>query len=144
MTEQEPDVFIENGTKFETYSYLLEKYFENHPRPPIGLFRTSMIRGYIATWTLIGEKLYLSQIKGYIDADHPLTLDMIFPNTVPPIFVEWYSGSMFIRHGKLFRIGGSFNLSSEHLEEIYFKKGVLIKREMKKYDEKSGKYVKME
>jgi hypothetical protein len=107
------------------------------------MFRTSLHRGYIGYWELIDLKLYLTNIEGMIDTENPLRSEDIFNGTPVPIFAEWYTGSLILTRGNYIRIEGSFNRIYELIEEILVKRGNLVKREMKKYNKKTGKYSKI-
>jgi hypothetical protein len=96
-------------------------------------------RGYVATWIIIGNNLYLIDVDGWVEQyshsekeylsdqkEYPrpfrmkkfytyerATLELLFPHEVADgkVFASWFSGELFI--------GGwspAFNLSAERLE----------------------------
>ncbi len=71
-TGQEPDVLIYQGKTYNLFSNPLESFYKNEDeRPafkvaPNVLSSTSNWRGYVATWEIRGDLLYLTNIDSWI------------------------------------------------------------------------------
>lgn len=64
-TRQYPDKIIMNGKEYSIKNNPLETFFEKYPdrKPKTNIISSALHRGYIATFTLIDKKLYLTDIK---------------------------------------------------------------------------------
>jgi hypothetical protein len=99
MTAQRADIIIIEGKEYPLFTNPLEDYWtKKNPKPPIGLPVTSCWRGYIATWEIIDNILYLIDItirtpKGETG------LVYVFPDTTDKIKATWYSGELRIPQG---------------------------------------------
>ena len=107
-TAQYPDNLIYEGKTVGIYSNPLEQYFsKDHPRP-MKLFDancSAIWRGYVATWQIEKDKLYLVRIvEGTCENDAPkIPLSKIFPGKKAPIFAGWFSGTLVAPQGKELR-----------------------------------------
>lgn len=104
-TAQEPDLLIYKGKTESILANPLEQYFESgHPRPAGHMEATcsAIWRGYVATWKIDNDKLYLIRVvEGSCSDDAPeIPLAKIFPDKKAPIFADWYSGTLIIPKGK--------------------------------------------
>jgi len=107
-TEQFPDIIIIEGVEYELYDYPLEEIFKKYPekRQITNVTCTALWRGYIATYELINNVLYLKEIEiKYIDsAKNEISkrqnyLKILFPEK-DSIKVDWYTGILRISNGK--------------------------------------------
>ncbi len=106
-TEQAPDIIFFDGTLY----YIdmnhdespLESYFTGvNIRPffslaPEGLQSTGNGRGYVASWIIIQDKLYLLAIDSWLE-DKKVSLNDFFQ--IPEremVFAEWYSGTIHLK-----------------------------------------------
>jgi hypothetical protein len=64
-TEQRPDIIIYNGKNYVLGTYPLERYFEKYPDkcPKREIKSTALWRGYIATFEIKDNQLYLKDIE---------------------------------------------------------------------------------
>jgi translation elongation factor EF-G len=64
-TGQYPDKIIIDGKEYSIRNNPLEPYFEKYPdrKPKTTIMSSALHRGYIATFTLIDKKIYLTDIK---------------------------------------------------------------------------------
>ena len=114
MTMQIPDAVIYNDVTYETGAYcadLFKPYLEKHH---IKLFAdcSAIWRGYIATWKIENDMLYLIEIYANVLgiqsqrhikcsehtiyrllADETVGMDYFFPNQ-SKVFADWYSGNL--------------------------------------------------
>ncbi len=107
-TIQAPDELTYKGETKPMLTNPLEQYFETHPRPE-GVFNalcSAIWRGYIATWEIKENNLYLVNLKeGGCEANAPeIPLSKIFRNQQSPVKASWYSGVLKIpiRNGSIY------------------------------------------
>ena len=104
-TAQFPDNLIYEGKTVGIHSNPLEQYFnKDHPKPIEWMNYTcsAIWRGYVATWEIKNNMLYLVKIvEGTCSKDAPeIPLSKLFPGKKPPIFADWYSGTLIVPQGK--------------------------------------------
>jgi hypothetical protein len=100
MTAQRADIIIIDGKEYPLFTNPLEDYWtEENPKPPIGWPMTSCWRGYIATWEIIDNSLYLIGII-IRTPDGDAGLEYAFPNTTGKIKATWYLGELRIPQGE--------------------------------------------
>ena len=96
MTALRADIIFIKGVQYSLFTNPLEDYWtKKNPKPPIGLTMTSCWRGYIATWEIIDDCLYLIDIT-FRTPDGEAGLEYAFPNTTGKIKATWYSGELRI------------------------------------------------
>ena len=109
MCTQDKDSIIVKGEKYCLYTTPLDSYWtKRKPKPKIRLIKTSCWRGYVATWEIFKENLYLVNIK-FQAPNGDFGLDYLFPQNTGKIKADWYTGGLIIPLGnELFR---------EHMED---------------------------
>ncbi len=128
MTDQEPDIMRENDIVIVPLLYPLENYFETHQRPPFQFRKTSCRRGYVATWEIKNNALYLVSIEGILEGEKQASISDVFPGKSPPILADWYNGKLGVAHGKVIGREG-WTLIYEHEEALTLKSGKIVSRE---------------
>jgi len=104
-TAQFGDRLIYKGETVSIFSNPLESYFnEKNPRPN-DLFKfscTACWRGYIATWKIDNNYLYLIKlVEGTCDSNaKEIQLSKVFPDSKGPIKATWFTGTLRIPRGK--------------------------------------------
>lgn len=107
-TAQYPDRLHYRGKTLPLYANPLESYFgKAHPRPN-QLFPgvcSANWRGYVATWKITGNTLYLVDLVEGTCGSNPkqIPLAKIFSDGKSPIKATWYSGTLVIPRGKRLR-----------------------------------------
>jgi hypothetical protein len=106
VTAQRPDIIFYEGQKRYLYSNPLEDYYRAGRKRPyftIGpnTFSTSNWRGYVATWEVKDNTLYMTNIESWIE-DRRATLESLFGSKCQNGKVEatWFSGKLRIPDGK--------------------------------------------
>lgn len=61
---------------------------------------TALWRGYVGSWEIVGERLYLVHLEGTLQDDRPANLATVFPHFPERVFAHWYSGTLRIPQGK--------------------------------------------
>jgi len=87
---------LEFRENIDSIRYKLFDYEENS-------YSTACWRGYIATWNLINDSLFLTSIVSCADSKLNADLNKLFPNEISEngIFAKWFKGSIDIPSGKL-------------------------------------------
>lgn len=104
-TAQIPDRLIYEGKTVGIYSEPLEQYFnKDHPKPIewMQAMCSALWRGYLATWEIKDDKLYLIRVvKDGCSSDAPAyPLSNLFPGKKGPIFADWYTGTLVVPQGE--------------------------------------------
>lgn len=114
-TAQAPDKIIYKGIVYSLYNYPLEDYFKKNPdkRPKSEVMSTGLTRGYVATFEVRENQLFLKDIKiGYVDTTAiqssrykwQSVLNDVFPNQ-KDIKIDWLTGLLEIPHGEILKYG---------------------------------------
>ena len=109
MCIQIKDIIFVKGIKYDLYTTPLISYWNRrHPKPQIRLTNSTCWRGYVASWEVSDDSLYLIDII-YYSQKGDLGLDYLFPQNTGKIKADWYTGGLKIPLGnELFR---------EHMED---------------------------
>jgi hypothetical protein len=97
-TIQESDFLIYNGKKYEIIVYPMEYYFDSFPekRPPA--IWSSLWRGYVATFEIIQNKLWVIDIHaGYVSIINEVL------DGKDRMKIDWFNGLLVIPQGKRVR-----------------------------------------
>ena len=130
-TEQEPDIlnFQEQKLRLQTGwgdPSPLETYFlQNNKKSPFRMLSSANYRGFIATWKIENDKLYLT----YIDNEKSKKNQMykVFGKKgKEAVFADWFSGVIVAANFSFLEVGDDGkikNLDSSFSYYIYVKKG---------------------
>ena len=61
---------------------------------------TALWRGYVGSWEIVDDRLYLVGLSGTLEGGADATLATIFPDFPDRVFAHWYSGTIRIPQGK--------------------------------------------
>ena len=61
---------------------------------------TALWRGYVGSWEIVDDRLYLIGISGTIEGGVDASLATIFPDFPDRVLAHWYSGTIRIPQGK--------------------------------------------
>jgi len=109
-TSQSPDKIIYKGQEYSLNTNPLESFFENNPnlRPKSDIMSTALWRGYIATFEIQDNQLFVKDIvvmdEDTITGSHKTTWRSVFNQVFPnqnQIKVDWLTGLLVIPNGKL-------------------------------------------
>ncbi len=92
MTRQIRDRLIYNENEYGLNVELLERYFREFPnkKPESELKETALWRGYIATFEIKDQQLYVREIEIFKNADlNAKVVKDLFPNNKK---FDWFSG----------------------------------------------------
>jgi hypothetical protein len=79
----------------------LEDYFAlGGERPSSGSLCTALWRGYLGSWEIVGDRLYLVSLNSSPFGDQPIPLERLFPGYGDRVFAHWYSGTLRVPQGR--------------------------------------------
>jgi hypothetical protein len=117
MTLQSMEQLIYRGRKVRMATEPLSGYLKSHKEKPEFFPASSGCwRGYVGTWEIKDEKLYLIAIDGYArfkpKTYSNVDMNYLFPNQ-KRIFAEWFTGELRIPDGDVLRSSGIYDLTYE-------------------------------
>lgn len=124
MTAQATERLWYRGEELSLCAQPLSQYLETI-RPDLRLQApsTALWRGYIGTWKIESDRLYLVGFRGYpADAgdDEELSLADLFPMYPEGVFAHWYTGELRCPSGGLLKyVHGGFG--SRHELDLFIK-----------------------
>jgi len=102
MTAQMPERLTYKGEKLSLAEQPLSAFFKlARSKPAMAETSSALWRGYIGSWEVTNERLYLLGLDGRLEDGSALTLDLLFPGFPDRVFAHWYSGDLRIPRGKL-------------------------------------------
>ena len=113
-TSQDPDVLIYDGKTYDLYSNPLESFYGKDWKPAFWVAPNSVSsgnwRGYVATWEIINDKLYLTKIDSWFcnrriktkSGCRKVTLHDLFSAKVNDgrVAATWFSNELRVPDGK--------------------------------------------
>lgn len=136
MTTQIPDVLVLDGEKHDMASLPLEEYRRKRgvQFPTLRPTCSALWRGYIATWELCENRLYLVDIDTTAFSELDLKLHDFFPDCGPRVFARWYSETLRVPQGEIIQHihGGKCGGIHEQDLNLRFRRGMLVHREVEK------------
>ena len=117
MTNQKFDIFIYENFKYNFNIEPLNKFLEDNQISICCFNDPNCIKGYIATWEIKNDKMYLTNIEIVSDVENNL-YEILFKNQ-NEIIAYWYSGEIQI-----------LNIDNE-ITTLQFKNGNLISKTIK-------------
>lgn len=141
MTAQIPDYLVYRGRKRALHSNPLEQYWhELNPRPELPAASTACWRGYVATWLIEQERLFLTNIEIPF-VGNAYGVATFFPKQAPPIAATWFSGELRLPDGEQLRyvhMGYSSTYAIDTLLEVW--QGHIVIEE--EYDNRQQQLIK--
>ncbi|MCH6198556.1 hypothetical protein MMU07_03120 [Aquiflexum sp. LQ15W] len=127
MTLQSADKLIYDDKTYYIYAEPLSDYLKQAALPyPLVAPNTACWRGYSATYTVQGNKLFLTEWKGYIRDFMQVGIDYLFPGE-SFVFADWFTGSIKIKQlGEYIAGSGPFEIHEGQLG-LEFEQGIFIK-----------------
>lgn len=133
MTSQRRDRLIYKGEEYGIATEPLQPYLLKHNVKFISS-DTSCWRGYVGSWMVEDNKLYLIDLEANICTDRKISfrtytkvgLDYLFHDQ-EKVFANWFSGVIRIPHGKMMRYVHQ-GYASLYEKELYlrFESGVFV------------------
>jgi hypothetical protein len=111
-TAQAPEILRFEGKTYDLETTPLNAYLASHPNviPESGVSSTGLWRGYIGSWSLRDQKLYIEDVRiltsAAMDADaaesdrYRSVMAEVF-GTKAPVQATWYSGRLIVPTGEM-------------------------------------------
>jgi len=93
---------------------------------------TSLWRGYVGTWTIENDRLYLVKLRGYVDDAVncevlEVGLEVLFPDYPDGVFAHWFTGELRCPSGALLNyVHGGYASTYEQDLFLRVQRGVVI------------------
>jgi hypothetical protein len=110
-TAQYPDKIVYQGETHDLLSNPMESYFEKYPdkRPRGGIMSTALWRGYVASFEIRDDQLFLKDIEVKIPdstnkKSYEYTWKSVINEVLPdkePLKIDWMTGLLVIPGGKI-------------------------------------------
>jgi hypothetical protein len=101
MTAQIGERLTYDGREVSMCTEPLGDYFAfGGHNPEFEFTCTALWRGYVGTWEIVGDRLYLVGLTGTLKDGAEATLESVFPGYPDRVFAHWYSGTLRIPEGK--------------------------------------------
>ncbi len=101
MTAQIAENLLYRGEKVAICTEPLNDYFAaGGYNPGFESNCTALWRGYIGSWEIVDDRLYLVGLEGTLENGTEATLGTIFPEFPERVFAHWYSGTLRIPQGR--------------------------------------------
>ena len=79
----------------------LDDYFAMGGNSPRFEFNcTALWRGYVGSWEIVDDRLYLIGLNGTLEDGTEASLASVFPDCPDRVFAHWYSGTIRLPQGK--------------------------------------------
>lgn len=102
MTAQTPEELLYQGEMESLCTEPLRDYFSRMGiEQPFEAIISTIWRGYIGTWEIIEDRLYLIELSGELLDGSKASLETFFPGFPHRVFAHWFTGTLYIRQGKL-------------------------------------------
>lgn len=145
-TAQYPDKIIYNGKEYDLYSNPLEAYFEKKPdeRPKGGIMSSALWRGYVATFEVKDNQLFLKDIEiEYQDTASKKSYNYKWRSVIKEVFpgqkeikIDWLTGLIVLPYGKLINyVHLGYGSTYEKYILLEIDKGYLKQEKQLKYKE---------
>ena len=114
MTAQATERLIYKGEKLSLGNEPLGPFIQNNRLSyKFDVTSTALWRGYIGTWTIEQNRLYLISINGSVD------MEKLFPGFSGGVFAHWFTGKLRCPQGALLKyVHGGFG--SVYEEDLFF------------------------
>lgn len=128
MTAQIGEKLIYDGREVSMCSEPLGDYFAfGGNNPSFESNCTALWRGYVGTWEIINDRLYMVRLTGTLKDGTEATLETVFPGYPDRVFAHWYSGTLRIPEGKMLEyIHMGYGSSYERDRFLKIEKGVVV------------------
>ena len=130
MTAQLPEHLIHQGQTLTLATEPLDLFMVMAALPwKLNAHSTALWRGYIGTWAIEADRLYLKSLKGWVkelEKTKEVGLEDLFPGFPDGVFAHWYTGELRCPHGALLKyVHGGFHSVYEEDHFLRVQRGVL-------------------
>ena len=131
MTAQAPEHLLYKGEELTLCSEPLGPFLEfSGSTVKFDARCTALWRGYVGTWSIENDRLYLVAIKGSVITDDEMSevgLDALFPDYPDGVFAHWFTGELRCPSGALLNyVHGGYGSTYEKDLFIRVQRGVVL------------------
>ena len=102
MTAQISERLLYDGRTLPLRSTPLTPFLQQHGKTDLfQMTSTANWRGYVGSWEIAEDRLYLVGLSGRLKDGSTANLDTVFPQSSGRVFAAWYSGTLHIPEGEL-------------------------------------------
>lgn len=95
MTAQIPEYLLYRGNDYSLLTQPLAEWFRSTgQRPDFAPKHTACWRGYVGSWEIRDDRLYLTDLEGRLRSSGEATVKTVFPAEEGPVFAVWFSGEL--------------------------------------------------
>ena len=133
MTAQFSELLMLEGKQQALCSYPLASYFAlGGESVAFRASSTALSRGYIGTWEILDQRLYLIRLQGSLQDESPVSLETVFPDYPQRVFAHWFSGTLRLPQGQLLHyVHGGFGSCYEQDLLIDVTRGVVTAKRVR-------------
>lgn len=134
MTAQISEKLLFEGQQLALCELPLSVYFALGGKAPDFDYNcTALWRGYVGSWLIEHDRLYLVELNGPLKEGTQATLRTVFPDFPDRVFAHWYSGKLRCPRGRrLEYVHMGFGSTYEEDLFIEVRKGVVIGTEVRR------------
>ena len=131
MTAQAPEKLLYKGEELTLCSEPLGPFLEfSGSTVKFDARCTALWRGYIGTWSIENDRLYLVALKGSVITDDEMSevgLDALFPDYPDGVFAHWFTGELRCPSGALLNyVHGCYGSTYEKDLFLRVQRGVVL------------------
>ena len=124
MTTQIPDSIYYKKASYPIYSEPLESVLKNSElKSKLTILNTACWRGYIASWSVTDNKLYLVEWTGYLKGGDEANISDLFSGQAT-VFADWFTGSIVLHIGNV--IAYDYIPKYDGTLTLEFERGIII------------------
>jgi hypothetical protein len=133
MTAQIPENLLLDGETLALCSEPLGDYFDfSGEQPRFADHCTALWRGYVGTWEIRDDRLYLLAIDAQYQDGSPARLADLFPGHPDRVFAHWFTGTLRCpRGGQVEYVHMGYGSIFEEDLLLHIDRGVLTRREVR-------------
>lgn len=128
MTAQVTEVLNYDGEDLALCGEPLVGYFTLlGESPPFAAPHTALWRGYIGSWEILDERLYLTELTGYSASGVDIDLQQLFPGFPDRVFAHWVNGRFRATRGEQLQYVHA-GFASVYEQDLFFEfdEGILL------------------
>jgi len=143
MTAQATETLNYKGEKLRLCAEPLAGYFElKGLEAPFRAPHTALWRGYLGTWKIVDDRLYLVDLMGWAKCGGKVGLEFLFPGCRTPVCAHWANGLLRATRGKRIKyVHAGFGSVYEHDLLFQFDDGILKSVVIKTNDFEEAKHL---
>jgi hypothetical protein len=131
MTAQYSENLIYQGQEYMLCSEPLGHFLENSGATlKFHSPHTALWRGYVGTWAIEADRLYLTGMLGHVLRDGKVLevgLEALFPDYPEGVFAHWFTGELRCPSGERLKyVHGGFNSTYERDRFLRVQRGVVV------------------